>query len=76
MRMITLSILPPKNPAMAPSGTPIATITTTAMKPMKSEVCSAFIRRRNMSCPIWFVPSGWARFWKGGRIVADRLVLA
>ena len=39
-RMIRLSTQPPKKPAMAPRVTPIRPMIATAMKPMKSDVCS------------------------------------
>ncbi len=44
----------------------------TAMNPMKSDVCSPFISRRNMSCPIWFVPRGFAS--DGASMDFERLV--
>ena len=37
-RMIRVSVLPPKNPAMAPSHSPMTSDMAVAMKPIRSDI--------------------------------------
>ncbi len=61
MRIISESVPPPKNPAMAPKLVPITTAMSVARMPTLSEIRAPYTTRENRSRPTESVPNQWSR---------------